>query len=110
MDSSEALPRLRDVLLGDTPLCFYRRDLFLDAAQQAGYRRYRQAHHLPPRELAAPHTWEDFADLAAYFHNQPRPGIDHPCAALPPLPEDDDGVDREFYAVAAPFARRASPG
>jgi ABC-type glycerol-3-phosphate transport system substrate-binding protein len=88
-------------LLGDVPICFYREDLFQDGGHRVAFRkRYG-------RELVHPATWEHFAQLAEYFHNQPRPGIDRPCPSLPPLPEHLDDLDPVFYSVAAPFAHRA---
>jgi multiple sugar transport system substrate-binding protein len=88
-------------ILGDATLCFYREDLFDDQQQQAGFKKKFG------RELAAPETWEQFAQIAEYFHGQKRPGIDAPCPSLPPLPENDMDLDRQFYLVAAPFVRLA---
>jgi multiple sugar transport system substrate-binding protein len=88
-------------LLGDVPVCFYREDLLQDAGHRAAFRT-RYGH-----EPAPPATWQDFFQIAAYFHKQKRPGIDRPCPSLPPLPESLDDLDRLFYAVAVPFARRA---
>ena len=88
-------------LLGDVPLCFYREDLLQDAGHRAGFRK-RYGH-----ELAPPATWQDFLQIAEYFHNQKRPGIDRPCPSLPPLPESLDDLDLLFYSVAVPFVRRA---
>jgi multiple sugar transport system substrate-binding protein len=88
-------------LLGDSSVCFYRSDLFNDDGhRQAFQKRYGRA-------LAPPDTWQEFAQVAEYFHNQPRPGINHPCASLTALPTDDDGLDRLFYSVAASFAHAA---
>jgi multiple sugar transport system substrate-binding protein len=88
-------------LLGEIPVCFYREDLLQDAGHRAAFRkRYGQ-------ELAPPATWQDFFQIAAYFHNQKRPGMDGPCPSLPPLPENRDDLDRLFYSVAVPFAHRA---
>jgi len=88
-------------LLGDAFLCFYRKDLFDDPQHQAAF---KSKYH---RDLAAPKTWEQCTDIAAYFQGQKRPGIDHQCASLPPLPASDTELDREFYLLAAPIARRA---
>ncbi len=96
-------------LLGETWLCFYRLDLFGDAREQAGFRRFLKSRNRPIRDLSAPRTWSEFAEVAEYFNNRPRPGIDHPCASLPPLPDDEEEIDRTFYSVAAPLARRAVP-
>jgi multiple sugar transport system substrate-binding protein len=75
-------------LLGESPLCVYRTDLFKDAG-------------LPP-----PTTWQDVEKATRYFHDHAPAGIQGGC--LPPLPQDDDGLDREFFAVAAPLARRGA--
>ena len=88
-------------LLGDAWLCFFRADLVRDPAHQAAFRaKYG-------RPLAAPATWDEYADIADYFNRQPRPGIARPCPSLPPLPMADEDLDREFYSVAVPLARRA---
>src|SRR5262245_2099855 len=60
-------------LLGEAPLCFYRKDL-----------------------VAPPATWEEF--LAAAGKGPGKP--------LPPLPRGDAELCREFFCIAAPFARR----
>jgi multiple sugar transport system substrate-binding protein len=70
---------------GDSLVCFYRSDLL--GADGKG----------PPA------TWEEFADLAKAYHGRPELGG----FSLPPLPAADDDLDREFFAVAAPFVRRA---
>jgi multiple sugar transport system substrate-binding protein len=91
--SAFALP-----LVGDAPLCFYRKDLFQDPKHRKNFEQRYQ------RPLAAPATWEDFADIAEYFYRQRGP---QPAPSLPPLPASARGLDRLFYSVAAPFARRA---
>ncbi len=88
-------------LLGDAMLCFYREDLFRDPLHREAFNKKYG------RPLAAPSTWEEFEAIAEYFDHQPRPGIDRPCPSLPPLPVADEDLDREFYSVAVPFARRA---
>jgi ABC-type glycerol-3-phosphate transport system substrate-binding protein len=70
-------------VLGEGPLCVYRSDLFKDA-------------NLPP-----PATWRDVEDRAAHFFAKRR------VASLPPLPADDDGLEREFYTIAAGYSHRA---
>jgi multiple sugar transport system substrate-binding protein len=71
-------------VLGEAPLCFYRADLFADAKKHG-------------RDLAPPATWEEFAEIAEHF----------PAPSLPPLPETDDALEREFYTIAASCAARA---
>jgi ABC-type glycerol-3-phosphate transport system substrate-binding protein len=110
---SDLLPAFRDQLipwdgtayglplLGESPLCCYRSDLLKSPTHQDALRK------LLGRDLDAPATWEQFAQLAEYFR---RHGPDdRPAPSLPPLPRGDDDLDRLFYTVAAGFARRAVP-
>jgi multiple sugar transport system substrate-binding protein len=92
--STYALP-----LLGEAPLCFYRADLFQAEANQAAFQK--EFHH----PLAAPETWEEYADIAQFFNGRKEGGLAGP--SLPPLPERDDDLDREFFALAVPAARPA---
>jgi ABC-type glycerol-3-phosphate transport system substrate-binding protein len=85
-------------LLGESPLCFYRADLFDSRAHQEEFEKKHQ------RKLAAPTTWEEYADVAAFFAGRQADGGP---LLLPPLPERDEDFDRLFYSVAASFARRA---
>lgn len=84
-------------LLGDALVCLYRKDLLEKAENRAAF---FQKHG---RTLEAPATWEDFADIAEFFSRSR--GEAGPC--LPPLPADALELERLFYAVATPFARRA---
>jgi ABC-type glycerol-3-phosphate transport system substrate-binding protein len=79
-------------LAGEAPLVFYRTDLFALAEKQRN------------RKLAPPATWEEYLDLAELFDAQPALGI--PGRSLPPLPENDDELDREFFSIAVSTARR----
>ena len=88
-------------LLGDSSLCFYRADLLADSANQSEFKTKFG------RQLEPPETWEDFAAVAEFFHNRKRPGIDRQCPSLPSLWSSDEELDREFFAIAAPLARRA---
>src|SRR5438270_852987 len=54
------------------------------------------------RPPGPPATWEEFTDIAEFFSSAGGP-------ALPPPPDSPDGPGREFYAVAACYARRALP-
>ncbi len=74
-------------LLGEAPVCCYRTD------------RLQEAHKQPPQ------TWEQFADLSEYFQAHGPSGKAGP--SLPPLPTDDDALEREFYTIAACYAKRA---
>jgi multiple sugar transport system substrate-binding protein len=85
-------------LVGDALLCFYRADLFADQSHKTAY--HEQYH----RELAAPRTWDEFADIAEYFHSRRNPGQATP--SLPPLPEDVNDLDTLLEAIAAPHSRR----
>jgi multiple sugar transport system substrate-binding protein len=86
-------------LLGESPVCAYRADLL-------GAGRHRDAFRAKyGRPLGPPAAWEEFADVAEYFRDQKGEGLDGP--SLPPLPAGDGGLEREFFAAAAPFARRA---
>jgi ABC-type glycerol-3-phosphate transport system substrate-binding protein len=85
-------------VLGDGPVCVYRADLYRDAAAQQAFQGKYQ-HPLKP-----PETWDDFADQAEFFAG--RRGK----PSLPPLPADDAGLTRAFYAAAAPLAVRAAAG
>src|SRR5262249_18546444 len=67
-------------LLGDELFCFYRQDLFQDSQHRAAF---KQRHG---RDLSAPATWQEYAEIAEYFNGQCRPGLDRPCCSLPPLP------------------------
>jgi multiple sugar transport system substrate-binding protein len=79
-------------VLGDAPVCVYRRDLYADpAAKQAYQDKYR-------RPLKPPETWDEFADQAEFFAaRRARP-------SLPPLPAGDADVCAAFETVAAPYA------
>jgi multiple sugar transport system substrate-binding protein len=106
-DWGDVLPVYRDKLcvwnraicalpiLGEGLLCFYRDDLFQEPARQNAF---RAKYH---RELTAPATWAEFADIAEFFHG------DKQIAGLAPLPADDEQLDREFFSVVAPFERPA---
>jgi ABC-type glycerol-3-phosphate transport system substrate-binding protein len=87
-------------LLGDAPLCFYRADLFRDMQHME---LFKKAH--ADQQLAPPATWADFANIAGYFF-QHRDGK-KVTPSLPPLPDDDEELDRLFYAAAAAYARQA---
>jgi len=104
-------------ITGESPVCVYRADRYAPADLRAKYRAWQEERNkernakraqeklppLPIRELRAPPTWEEFALQAEFFFDQDkRP-------SLPPLPEDEDGLDRLFFTVAASYARRAVP-
>jgi multiple sugar transport system substrate-binding protein len=74
-------------LLGTAPVCCYRTDWLQEA------------------KLAPPQTWEQFADIAERFHKAGADGKAGP--SLPPLPQDDDALEREFYTIAVCYAKQA---
>jgi multiple sugar transport system substrate-binding protein len=82
-------------LLGESPLCCYRADLFADEKHKGEFLEQTG------KALAAPATWEDFAAIADYFRGANQ------APSLPPLPADDDALEREFFTLAAVYARRA---
>jgi multiple sugar transport system substrate-binding protein len=89
-------------LLGGTPLCYYRLDLFQDPANQKSFKtKYG-------RPLAPPATWDEYLDIAVFFEGKERPSAHPPFASLPPLPSGDELLDFEFESIAAPLARRAA--
>jgi multiple sugar transport system substrate-binding protein len=88
-------------LADEAMLCYFRSDLLADESNRKTF----QAKF--GRPLSAPATWQDVQRIAEFFHNKPRPGISSPCPSLPPLPRDDDGLDRMYYLAAAPFVRQA---
>ena len=70
-------------LIGEAPLFCYRSDHYKDAG------------------LKPPATWKDVEDGAAHFFKK----LGKP--SLLPLPNDDEGLEREFYTIAAGYVRRA---
>ncbi len=88
-------------LLGDAPLCFYREDLFQDKGHQTAF---RDKYH---RDLGPPATWEELVDIAEFFNRREPGGSSAAHPSLSPLPASAEGLDQEFFAIAAPFARRA---
>jgi multiple sugar transport system substrate-binding protein len=92
-------------LFGEVPICCYRADLYADEANRKAYRAWTEKEAGKARELKAPASWEELADQAEFFHRHDPSG--NPAPSLPPLPADEASIDRLFYAVAAPCARRA---
>jgi multiple sugar transport system substrate-binding protein len=89
-------------VLGTAPLCYYRADLFQDLANQRDFKKKLG------KALAAPSTWDEYLDIAAFFHQSQRSDTGAPLASLPPLPNSDELLDFEFESIAAPIARRAA--
>jgi multiple sugar transport system substrate-binding protein len=82
-------------LMGEGPLCCYRADWFDEPQRREAFRRKHG------RDLEPPGTWEQFAQIAEFFRDEGK------VRALPPLSADDRALDRDFYTVAANYARRA---
>jgi ABC-type glycerol-3-phosphate transport system substrate-binding protein len=95
-------------LLGEAPVCVYRADLYARADLRKAYRAFQEGARTGSvvRELRAPATWAEFAAQAEFFRAHPLPGGG---PSLPPLPSDEAALDRLFYSVAAPYARRGVP-
>ncbi|MCA1683795.1 MAG: extracellular solute-binding protein, partial [Actinobacteria bacterium] len=83
-------------LAGDGYALVYRADKFADEAHRRAY-----AQRSGGRSLEPPATWEDVADVAAYFADaDKRP-------SLPPLPSDPHRLLAEFQHRAACYDRPA---
>lgn len=82
-------------LTGDGVVLAYRADRFADPAATADFAKKHG------RPLAPPATWEQFAEVAAFFAG--RDGS----ASLPPLPADPGRRLDLFARVASSFARPA---
>ncbi|MCX7700388.1 MAG: extracellular solute-binding protein [Gemmataceae bacterium] len=96
-------------VVGESLVMIFRSDLLGDP---------KHSEHLPVRMRArsnragrpvGPTTWQELAAVAEYFAQQsdwgPGNAAAVPRPTLPPLPEDDDELDREFHALAASFVR-----
>ncbi len=96
-------------LMGESPVCCYRSDLYAEPARQKAYRAWTVARAKTgkgkARELRPPVAWEELIDQAEFFREH---GPQGPAPSLPPLPlaQDEAALDRMFYQVAAPCARR----
>jgi ABC-type glycerol-3-phosphate transport system substrate-binding protein len=93
-------------LLGESPVCLYRADLFASPVHQQEFRAFLKERHPTAAvpELRAPASWQEFALIAEYFQQHPSGQFPR---SLPPLPAGAAELDRLFYTVAAPFARQA---
>jgi multiple sugar transport system substrate-binding protein len=87
-------------LLGEAPVCTYRDDLFQDPGHKAAF-EHQYKHKLTP-----PQTWEQFAEIADYFHMHGPAG--QPGPSLPALPSIDEELARQFFTIAACYAKRAA--
>jgi multiple sugar transport system substrate-binding protein len=98
-------------LLGESLFCVYRADLLGDPRHRAALETRFKAKFHRPLSPNGPATWQQVAEIADYFSNEPT-WIDGehatvPRTSLPPLAASSDGLDREFNAIAASFVRRA---
>jgi ABC-type glycerol-3-phosphate transport system substrate-binding protein len=82
-------------LTGEGRVVAYRADRFADPGARAEYEKRFG------RGLAAPATWAEFADAAAFFARRDKE------PSLPPLPADPDRLFDLFCRVAASSDRRA---
>ena len=81
---------------GDAFVLVYRADSFADPQHKAAF-----ASKFAQRPLSSPATWEDLADVAAYFAEvQGKP-------SLPPLPVDPVRLATHFHQIAACYDRLA---
>ena len=81
---------------GDAFVVVYRADLIENANHKAAF-----SIKFPQKPLGAPGTWEDLADIAAYFTEaQGKP-------SLPPLPADPTRLVTQFHQLAACYDRLA---
>lgn len=78
-------------LVGGGAVVVYRKDLYADAKHRAAYQTRSK------RELAAPRTWEEFAEQAEYF----REALGRP--SLPGQPANPLTVAAEFNRIAANY-------
>jgi hypothetical protein len=94
-------------LLGEAPVCVYRADLYDRADVAQRYRAFQRDEKKAdaPLPLRPPATWQEFALQAEFFRRHHPSG--KPGPSLPALPADEPALDRLFYSVAAPLARRA---
>ena len=96
-------------IVGEAPVCVYRADLFASPEWQKRYAAWQsKTRSAVTSPLRAPATWEEFATLAAFFREEHPSGKTGP--SLPPLPADADELERQFFQVAASYARRAGLG
>lgn len=79
-------------IAGDGLVCIYRADCFGDPAAAKAFRNRYQ------RDLVAPRTWEDIAEIAASFNKPGQP-------SLAPLPADPAGALALFHQMAACYDR-----
>ncbi|HEY1188715.1 MAG TPA: extracellular solute-binding protein, partial [Gemmata sp.] len=89
-DQTQAVP-----LTGDGVVLVYRADRFADPATAEAFQARAK------RGLAPPATWEQFAEVAAFFADRDKG------PSLPPLPADPARLFEFFSRVAACFDRPA---
>ena len=82
-------------LAGDGAVLVYRADRLSDARSRSEFRAKTG------RDLGPPATWDDLADLAAFFHDR-----DGRSPSLAPLPADTDRLATLFFRIAASADRK----
>jgi ABC-type glycerol-3-phosphate transport system substrate-binding protein len=86
-------------VLGEAPVLCYRSDLFKDADFVKAFNKELGREPADGRQPPATlNTWKEVEIAAKYFAAHPPAGM---TASLPPLPDDDDGLEHEFYTIAA---------
>ncbi len=94
---------------GESLVLVFRSDLFSDPTHKDRLPVRMQARSQRLGRPVGPTTWQELAAVAEYFAGQPGWASDDqnvvPRPSLPPLPNDDHELDREFHALAASFVR-----
>lgn len=82
-------------LAGECTVCYYREDLLGDARHKADYKKSTG------KELKAPGTWEDYANLSQFFAGIPE----FKGQSLEALSSHDEKISDFFLTVSAGYAR-----
>lgn len=82
-------------LAGESTVCFFREDLLTNPRHKAEYKKAFG------KDLKAPATWEEFANLAQHFASIP----DFQGQSLGALPSSDEELADQFLTVSAGYTR-----